>query len=361
MSFEKDVQRGSRILRQEKMARVTIDDIAKKAGVTKGLVSRALTGKYNVSDKMRDEITRAAVALGYDFTKLRSKSKKRSKCLLVMSQNMLVNEAYWQPIIRAITSTLDVSGIGLEYFIYDDARGSDENISALKAIDASGYVFISNNPEKYLRYTESTNRPVVVIDPRSTCTGKHLQIKFSNVSTVYDLTRLLYLNGHKNLLFYGPKDAVVSFIEREQGFTVCVHELKEYGVNYYRVLFDNSQGYYADNKAFTDMLLAHPEITGIVCANDIIALNALASIKQLGKSVPQDYSVVGFDNIAESREGMMNLTTANVPREELGVEAARYLINHINSNQVKYSQIVIDCEIVTRGSIRNITPMEEAQ
>jgi len=336
------------------MARVTVQDIANKTGVTKGLVSRALTGKYNVSDAMREQITRAAVAMGYDFSKLRSKSKKRSKCLLIMSQKMLVNEDYWQPIIRAVTTTLETSGIGTEYFIYDEATVEEAGVAKLKNIDASGYVFISNNPQAYLTYTESTNRPVVVIDPRFIGTGKHLQIKFSNVSTVYDLTKILIENGHKGLLFYGPKGAVMSFIEREQGFTMCVHEYKESGVSYYRVLFDNASGNYADNQAFEAALAAHPEVTAIVCANDIIAMNAIRSINKMGKSVPSDYSVVGFDNITESQPQFMNLTTANVPREELGVEAARYLIGHINSKQIKYSQIVIDCDVIARGSVKSI-------
>ncbi|MBP5308168.1 MAG: LacI family DNA-binding transcriptional regulator [Clostridia bacterium] len=337
------------------MKRVTIEDVAKKVGVTKGLVSRALTGKYNVSDNMRDEITRTAVAMGYDFSRLRTKRKKRSKCALVMTSEMLLKEDYWRPIIRAITNTLDEEHINLEYFIYNGGKFGEEEISKLKGMDASGYIFMNDNPERLVHACESSNRPVVVIDPRYILSGRHLQIKYSNYSSFYDLTKMLVSYGHKHFCFYGPFGESASFTEREQGFEACIAEHREEGVSADNVIFKNTDGLYADSEHFERLLREKGDITAIVCANDLIAVNAFRSIKKLGKSVPEDYSVVGFDNIYESGEANFDLTTVNVPRVELGEEAAKYLAMHITNKRVKYSQIVIDCEIVLRGSVRRLT------
>lgn len=335
--------------------RVTIQDIADRLGVTKGIVSRALTGKYNVSDRMRDEITHTAVELGYDFSKLRSKNRKRSKCIMIMCSQMLANVDYWQPIIGAITSTLDGAHINLDYFIYDENTCGDEDAYRLKSLDASGYVFMSNNPACLLQAAEATNRPTVVIDPKEMQTGKHLQIKYNNVYSFYHLTRLLYEKGHRHFLFYGPDGTSTSFTEREQGFKSAISELRNRpgGVTSHEVLFSNRSRQYADDRAFEEMLTSHRNITAILCANDLIAGNALRSIRRMGKSVPDDYSLVGFDNLP-TRNGP-GLTTVNVPRRELGAEAARYIIRHITNQQLRYSQIVIDCEIIIRDSIRDIT------
>ena len=336
------------------MKRVTIQDVADKVGVTKGLVSRALRGKYNVSEKMREEITRTAVAMGYDFNKLRAKGKKRNKCLLIMTSEMLLKKDYWRPIIRTLTATLEENHINLEYQIYDEASCGEADVNKLRSVDASGYVFINNNPEILVRAAENTYLPVVVIDPKTVMSGRHLQIKYSNFNSFYDLTKLLIRSGHKDLVFYGPKAESASFNEREQGFKASVADSDQKGVNAYEVLFENSDGQYANNENFEKMLRTHPEITAVLCANDIIAINAMKSIASIGKSVPKDYAVVGFDNISESSHPNVDLTTVNVPREGLGEEAAKYLIDQINNKKIKYSQIVIDCETVIRGSIGDV-------
>lgn len=340
------------------MKRVTVEEIAEKVGVSKGLVSRALTGKLNVSDKVRDEITRTALAMGYDFGRLRSNNRKRSKCVLVMSSNMLLKEEYWQPIIQAIISTLDEAHINLEYFIYDEKNYTRDDISRLKSLNASGYFFMHNNPRELLEAVESTNRTVVVVDPKTVQTGKHLQVKYNNFNSFYEMTSRLIEKGHRHFMFYGPLGSIASFNEREQGVVTCVRDHTEMQTSVDEVLFSNESGNYADNERFEKCLKAHPEITAIFCANDIIAMNAKLSIERLGKKVPDDYSLVGFDNIRESGEDNIDLTTVNVPRTELGCEAARYLIKHISNQQIRYSQIVIDCEIVERGSVKQLLGKE---
>ena len=80
--------------------RILLEDIAREVGVTKGLVSRALAGKYNVSEEMRSRIVKKAAELGYDHSNLRSRPAPISRVLLVISSRILLKEDYWQPIIK---------------------------------------------------------------------------------------------------------------------------------------------------------------------------------------------------------------------------------------------------------------------
>jgi LacI family transcriptional regulator len=96
--------------------------------------------------------------------------------------------------------------------------------------------------------------------------------------------------------------------------------------------------------------LNNQPITAIVCANDIIALNAIKTINRLGKKVPEDISVIGFDNIRTGDFMTPRLSTFNIPRQEIGEEVAKYVANSIKSHQIPYSQIVIRCDFIERES-----------
>ena len=93
---------------------------------------------------------------------------------------------------------------------------------------------------------------------------------------------------------------------------------------------------------------------GIVCANDIIALNAIKTINRLNKKVPDDISIIGFDNIRTGEYVNPKLSTFNIPRQEIGEEVAKYIANSIKSHQIAYSQIVIRCDFIERESNTSI-------
>lgn len=335
------------------MKKVTIEQIAQEVGVSKGLVSRALTGKANVSNDMRDVIIKKALELGYDFDRLRTKLNRRN-VLLIMTSRMMLREAYWQPIIRSIAATLDEQNINLDYFVYDEGALTDKQLQSLVKADVKGYIFMHNNFDNVLKKVEATGRPVVIVDPRRVSMGKNTRIKYSNHDSVYKLTEFLIEQGHKHLCFYGSKTWSLSFLERWQGFDDCVTMHQDDGVVGYGVLFDNSDGNYSDNEQLEKFLTENPQVTAIVCANDDIAFNAQYVIKRMGKKVPDDYSVTGFDNISRSQHYAPLLTTVNVPRKDIGEVVAWYLTQHINKKGIAYSQIIIDCELVIRDSTRNI-------
>ena len=331
------------------MHKINFQLITKAAGVSKGLVSRALNDKANVSEKTRDKIIRVANSLGYDFNHLRSKKKKKF-CLLVLTENMMKHIDFWDPIIRKITTTLGEHRIRLEYFIIDESISIQKTKERLQSIQTAGYVFIHYNPSELLEVANENNLPVVVIDPKYNHADKHWNVQFDNVATTLELTNLLAANGHNHILFYGPKNDSLSFDDRNWGFELGLKQSRN--LKGYNLLFNNKSGNYEDKEKLIKVLNKNPQITAIICANDMIALNCERTIRELGKRVPDDYSLVGFDNIEESKS--ISLTTVNIPREELGIEAAKYLWKRLNDQQLKYSRLTIYCELLIRNSIRNI-------
>ena len=121
----------------------------------------------------------------------------------------------------------------------------------------------------------------------------------------------------------------------------------------YSLIFNNSKKNYADEELLTNALNKYP-ISAIVCANDIIAINAYKTIDRLKKKVPKDISVIGFDNIKAGEFISPKLSTFNIPRQEIGEEVAKYIANSIKSHQIAYSQVIIKCNFVERESNKEI-------
>ena len=333
------------------MKKPTLEQIAKECGVTKGLVSRALNGKSNISDATREKIIRKATELGYDTSKLKAYKVSSNHVLLISSNRILFKEDFWQPIITSISSTLSRYNLIMEYFVYNEENIDETLIKKLKDSTCSAYIIMHLTPKAIMDVVIDKKKPTVVVDPK-TFYSEATQFKFSNYDSTYLATERLIQQGHTNIAFYGSDSHSTSFRERHEGFMSCMETNKNHAKSY-SIIFDNREKNYADEEMFLDAINNNP-ITAIVCANDIIALNAIKTINRAGKRVPDDISVIGFDNIRMGEFTSPKLSTFNIPRQETGEEVAKYVANSIKSHQIPYSQIIIRCNYIERESNKEI-------
>ena len=329
------------------MKKVTLEQIAIACDVTKGLVSRALGGKNNVSDATREKIVRKATELGYDTSKLKVHKVNSNRVLLIGSGRILFKEDFWQPIITSISSTLSHHNLITEYFVFDEDNIDDVLLKKLKESTCSAYIVIHVTPKSIMDVIINKKKPTVVVDPK-TFYSEATQFKFSNYDSIYLAVQRLIAQGHTNIAFYGSDSHSTSFRERHEGFMACMENHKDM-VKPYNIIFDNENKYYSNEEMLVEALNNNP-ISAIVCANDIIALNAIKTINKLGKQVPNDISVIGFDNIKTGEYVSPKLSTFNIPRQEIGEEVAKYVANSIKSHQIALSQIVIRCDYIERES-----------
>ncbi len=333
--------------------RILLEDIAREVGVTKGLVSRALAGKYNVSEEMRSRIVKKAAELGYDHSNLRSRPAPISRVLLVISSRILLKEDYWQPIIKSVTYVLDLNSIILEYFVYDENKINDQLLNKLSCTDCGAFIVIHSNPKIINEELKRTKKPIIEVDPKSFHSDGVTQVKFSNYDSIYLATQDLIEKGHRTIAFYGSDMHATSFRERHEGFLASIEAHKDLGVEGVSINFDNSNLDYADDELLVKVLKAN-KITALICANDIIALGAYKTIKSLGLSIPDDISVIGFDNIKDGEYVVPRLSTFDVPREKLGREVGNYLIGVFSDRQLQYSQIVVRCIYIPKDSVKKL-------
>ena len=333
------------------MKKPTLDLIANECGVTKGLVSRALGGKNNVSDATRERIIRKATELGYDTSKLKVHKVSSNRVLLIGSSRILFKEDFWQPIITMISSTLSRSNLIVEYFAFEEDHIDDEVVKKLKESTCSAFILIHVIPQIIVDTLVNKNKPVVVVDPKS-FHSEVTQFKFSNYDSAYLAVQRLIEQGHRHIAFYGSDSHSLSFRERHEGYMACMENHKD-EVFPCSIIFNNDDKFYGNEEMLLNALKDN-SITAIVCANDIIAMNAIRTIHKLNKKVPDDISVIGFDNIRTGEFMSPQLSTFNIPRQEIGEEVAKYVANSIKSHQIAYSQIVIRCDFIERESNKSI-------
>lgn len=334
--------------------KVRLEDIARECGVTKGLVSRALAGKYNVGDEKRNEIMQKAVELGYDFSKLRSKKKKKSSVVVIVSHNILLKEDFWQPMLKNLYATLNRLSIKMEYFVFDSNNIDLQAVKKLKSNPCMAFVVLHHNPDSIFKELSKYGKPIIEVDPKFIHFLGVTQIKYSNYTSMYEATQRLIDYGHKNILFFGSDLHSYSFRERHEGFYSCIFKNKPKGVNGYSLNFDNTDLQYCDNEMLTNFLQEHSEVTAICCANDIVALNAYRVIHNMGKRIPDDYSIIGFDNVASGRYASPSLSTFNVPREQIGDEIGLYIIRIKQDNKLQFSELIIRCDYIERDSVKKL-------
>ena len=229
-----------------------------------------------------------------------------------------------------------------------------DSVRALKDNSCIAFVVLHKNPDAIFKELVKFKKPIIEVDPKFMHYTDVTQIKYSNYMSMYEATQKLIDCGHRHLCFYGSDMHAMSFRERHDGFRGCIRANANKGVVGYDVIFDNTELQYANNEMLEAMLQEHKDITALVCANDIIALNAYKTIKKLGKSIPEDYSIVGFDNVGLGKDAYPSLSTFNVPREEIGDEIGQYIIRLLQDDKPQYAEITIRCDFVERNSIKKI-------
>lgn len=329
------------------MKKVTLEDIAKECGVTKGAVSRALAGKYNVSKEMTYMIKKKALEMGYNFNKLKVSKKVNRKVLILCPSRLFFKENFWITIIKSSADKLSESGINTEYFIYDE-NNIEDSLANLNKGHYCAYIVIHYNVRALMDALSKQCIPTVVVDPKF-YGGDATYIKFSNFDSSYKATQYLIDKGHRRIVFYGSNEHSTSFKERFNGYISAVNSYEN--IEHYEIIFDNSNKYYADNEKFKKALQDFKP-TAVVCANDLIAINAYRVIKALGLKIPDNISVVGFDNVQDAENINPKLTTFNIPLKEIGEETADYLINIIEKNKISFSEVVVRCAMIERESVK---------
>ncbi|MEU4920381.1 LacI family DNA-binding transcriptional regulator [Streptomyces parvus] len=319
--------------------------VAKKVGVSEATVSRVLNGKPGVSDSTRQSVLTALDVLGYERpTQLRGERARLVGLVLPELQN---------PIFPAFAEVIggSLAQQGLTPVLCTQTKGGvseADYVDLLLQQQVSGVVFAggffaqAEAPHEHYRLLAERKIPVVLVN--AAIAGLDFPcVACDDAVAVEQAWRHLVSLGHERIgLVLGPADHIPSRRRLEAARRIAGGLLADEFVE--RSIFSLEGGQAAASR------LLDRGVTGIVCASDPLALGAVRAVRRRGLRVPDDVSVVGYDDSAFMTCTEPPLTTVRQPIEAMGRAAVDLLAAQIQGSPVPHAELLFEPELVVRAS-----------
>ncbi|MFW6023013.1 MAG: LacI family DNA-binding transcriptional regulator [Halanaerobiaceae bacterium] len=333
-----------------------IYDIAEQAGVSIATVSKVINDKPDVSEKTKEKVRKIMKENNYIPNSVaRSLSTSKSGSIGIISNYKHeegLHNMFFHEIVYGMEKVLGKAGF--DYVYFSDHKWHDtydyDYLGKCKNRLVDGAILLGIHQDKNMKRLLDSDISVVLIDlgisNRSSSNVMCTHKKGAEQAVNY-LAKL----GHKDIGVIGPKNINPALI-RLEGF---IKALKQNGLKYREdwsvaSSFDEITGYKAMNK----ILAMKEQPTAIFCQCDVIAVGAIKAIKDAGKNVPDDFSIIGFDNIELCKYITPALTTVSQNTYQIGEEAAGLLLKMIETPQKEYPPIILETELIVRDSCKKI-------
>lgn len=337
-------------------------DIAKQLGVSTATMSLVINNKPGVSDKRRQEIIEKIKEMGCDYLLYKgenteSKPAHKGSVGFVVYKRVgsIVEESpFFNYILKGISERIIKYGYNLTFIYMDKSMSVEEQLVQINNSDCLGLLIFGVEMQKIdLDAFKQSGLPFVIIDnsfPESDVDA----IAINNTLGIIKAVDYLFENGHRRIGYLKSKERINSFNERRSAFKKRLKtlEIKEYREDIIEVGYsehsikDELAQYFRDNNEKLP--------TAFFAENDYIACNAMVAFQEAGYKVPEDVSIIGFDNRPITEMVEPNVTTMNVPKDIFGPEAVELLMSRLEKGRKQSVKIAVGTELMIRESVKNV-------
>lgn len=344
----RDADRESQTARE-----ITIVDVADEAGVSYATVSRVINNKDHVSPEKRERVLRAMAQLGY-VANMQARSLAGGESRVVGLLVDYLSSSYMDEIIRGIDEALDAENYDLMLYTTHRRKTKESAyVTKLTRRLADGLLLIlPRNAGAYLDTLRQRQFPHVLIDYLSDKQNVP-SVSTTNFRGAYDAMSFLLSLGHQRVGFITGTMEFGCARDRLDGYRTA---LKDHGLPVDPRLicegdFMQPQGYQCAQR-----LLSLPEPpTAIFSSNDTMAFGVMEAARERGLRLPEDLSIVGFDDIPQASHVHPALTTVRQPLEEMGRSAAHLLLKYIAHPYAEVERIELPTRLVIRESCQALS------
>lgn len=323
----------------------TIVDVAERAGVSKSLVSLVMRDAPNVSDERREAVLRAAEEIGYRPNAVaRSLVRRRSFVIGVMVSDL--HNPFFTEVVDGIQTAAREAGYHALFNTGGrSAAGEADALDTLLQLRTDGIVMAGPVLAPRRIAAVAATAPVVVVARHSRSPSHDSITNDDRMGARIAVDHLVSL-GHRRIVHVDGGSGAGS-AQRRAGFLAAMdrHGLKAFA-RVVRGAFTEEGG----RDGVRELLRSRDGATGIFVGNDLAAVGALDALDEHGLHVPQDISLVGYDNIALAGLGHIDLTSIDQPRREMGVTAVRLLLERRDDDRRTARHLVAAPSLVVRGS-----------
>lgn len=325
---------------------MTIKRIAELANVSSATVSKVMNGKDgNISEATRQRVLRIVEEEGYIPNGIaKSLKMKKTKTIGIILPDVM--NLFFSELARGAEDTAEANGYSI-IICNTDNKGKKEHrylqILQEKMVDGIILTATESSSEYSLK---RFNIPLVLVDRDIDFGNKVGRIVVYNEKPAYEATKHLIDKGCKRIGFISSKRINKPSIERYKGYESALLDagqaLDEDII--YLGNFNVEAGYAGALK-----ILNKPDLDGIFCGNDLMAIGAIKAIKERGLRIPEDIKVVGYDDIAIAKYVTPPLTTVKQPIYEMGKAAVEMMVDIIEAREVEM-KMVLEAHLVERQS-----------
>ena len=320
----------------------TIKDVAKKANVSVATVSRVINNTGYVNHETRKIVEVAIEELGYVPNELaRSLFRKRSNIIGLIVPH--ISTYFFAELIESLEESIMQHGYKLMIFnSKDDIEIEKKYINVFSQYNIDGLILVANtqSAKSYM----NLKIPMITIDhiidnsiPSITC---------DNVQGGELAARKLIQSGAKKILHFRGPSVLITVVDRARGF---YQVMDEHNIDVSSFDLDFRTPDLGDIEMF---IKKHPDVDGIFCSSDIIAMYAISVLTRLGYKVPTDVQVIGYDNIQLSSVLIPTLTTISQPIEDLGRRTITTLLQLIDKVELDELHQLIPVTLIERDSTK---------
>jgi LacI family transcriptional regulator len=336
---------------------VTLKDIAKEANVSVTTVSNVIHGNHKrVAQETVEKIKMIIEETNYvpNMT-ARSLVNKLSKIIGVINHVVpeksgnFISDPFHSVVIEGIEEELREKGY---YLMVRTVYSEDELFSLLRNWNIDGLILIGLFQDEFFEKLMNAGVPFVLIDSYID-NHKVLNIGLADCNGGYMATKYLIDKGHRNIVFASPiikYNGVVE--ERFKGYKLALKEAN--------ITFEKKNVYQQEITITEGIELGHKlanrtDVSAIFATADILAAGIISGLNEQGKRVPDDFSVIGFDDLYISSLTAPRLTTIHQDTQKKGKVAAESLIKVIEGDPIKNKNIIMPVTLVERHSVKDIS------
>jgi DNA-binding LacI/PurR family transcriptional regulator len=340
--------------------RVTISNVAQKSGVSLATVSLVLNNKPGVASETRTRVMEAAESLGYPLKQASASSRGNQLSTLGMivktdSDYAPYENPFYSRIIMGIEDGCRRNGIALLFSTLPvDAQNRPVEIPPLiynEAVD--GLLMVGAFVDEIVTSISGRHTPPIILVDGYSNTESFDTVISDNFRASYQEVEYLLSKGHQHIgLIGGEPEAYPSLRDRRNGYLRALkeHEITETYIANFNI--NKSKGY--DETIW--LLKEHPQISALFCINDEVAVTAMRAAQDIGRNIPQDLSVVGYDDIYLAVNATPPLTTMHVDTTAMGRAAVQLLSFRLDNPDTARMTLTITPRLVERESVAPYSP-----
>lgn len=336
-----------------------VKELAQKLNLSPATVSLVLNDRPGISEATREKVRKAVIELGCEDMFSGRGGQKKTILFVVYRKNATQGDGaqrfsqLFSEIIEGVESQAKKRDFQL-MISYMDQQSFQDELLRIRGIKADGVILLATEMnENQLDAFMELDMPLVVLD-NYIGTKKYDSVTINNEQGVFEAVSFLKEMGHRRIGYFHITQNANNFRDRYFGFFIAMERLNIPIEKKYILEFDTNGGDSLQEETQKRLESLKEMPTAFFADNDILAISAIQSLKRLGYRIPEDISVIGFDNMPLSEILDPPLTTIQVQKKKMGIVAVNLLIDKMEEEGEGNLKMEVSASLIVRQSVKRL-------